>query len=89
MCSLISKINNTTNAYTKPNERDDVDSKSKIFAECLILKDIIKFGAGVIDFVSTGLLTTNIIIEVFVYFWGLAYAFVETREDSIFINYNC
>ena len=89
MCSLISKINNASNADTCPYERKPVDKDSEIFSECLILKDIVKFGAGVIDFVGTGLLTANVFIKVFMHFWWLANASVETGKDFVFVNNNC
>ena len=89
MCSLISKINNAANADTCPYERKPVDKDSEIFSEGLIFKDIIKFGAGVIDFVCTGLLIADVFIKVFVDFWWLAYAPIETGKDFVFVNYNC
>jgi len=88
MCCLISKINNASNADTCPCKRSPVDKDSEIFSEGLIFKDIIKFGAGVIDFVGTGLLTTNVFIKVFMHFWLLANASVETGKDFVFVNNN-
>lgn len=88
MCGLISKIDNATNAHKCPNASKQVDKKSEIFAKCLILKNIIKFGARVINFVNKTLLVNHIFIEIFMYCWWLSYAVVELRQDSVFVNYN-